>query len=345
MINLNNMIIAFTRQLYTLIKTGIPILKALQIIFAQLPPGRFKADIDTIIQNIQEGKSFSESLSAAPRFFSLFYINMIKAAEVSGNLSGILKELSEHLIQNRRITREVQSAFMYPIFILIVASLILIGLLLFILPVFVRIFEDLGGKLPPATLLLIGISKFIVNWGWILLILGIVLTLTVFLLYRKTSAKYAINAIIWRIPLFGRLIKLIEIGRFSRTLGTLLSSGVTLVNSLEVLYETTHSVLLQGALADIRYKVEQGKSLSLSMEETGIFPLTLVRVLQVGEETGKIADLFLEMARDYEEEVSFSVTGLLSLLEPVLIVVMGVIVGFIVISLFFPILTLSSLVK
>jgi len=339
------MIIAFTRQLYTLIKTGIPILQALQIISAQLQPGKFKTDIEAVIANIQEGMSFSESLSATSRFFSPFYINMIKAAEVSGKLSGILKELSEHLIQNRRIAREVQSAFMYPIFILVTAILLLTGLLMFILPVFVRIFEDLGGRLPPATLLLIGISKFITHWGWIILTLGIVFTVTVFILYHKTSAKYIISALIWRIPLFGRLIKLIEVGRFSRSIGTLLSSGVTLMKSLEVLHETTTAVLLQSALADIRYKIEQGKNLSLSMEETGVFPLTLVRVIQVGEETGKIADLFLEMAQDYEEEVSFTVSGLLSILEPTLIVVMGAIVGFIVVSLFFPILTLSSLVK
>jgi type IV pilus assembly protein PilC len=339
------MIIPFTRQLYTLIKTGIPLLKALQIISAQLPAGRFKTSIEGIIRSIQEGKSFSESLSTAPRFFSLLYINMIKAAEVSGNLTEILRELSQHLIQSRRITRQVQAAFMYPILVLVIASVILIGLLMFVLPVFMRIFEDMGGNLPATTLFLIGLSKFLIHWGWLFLILIAVFIGIVILSSRKPYGKYIINVFLWRIPLFGNLIKMMEIGRFCRTLGTLLSSGVTLVKSMEVLYETTPAVLLQNALEDIRYQVEQGKSLSGAMEETGLFPLTLVRMIQVGEESGKIADLFLDVAGDYEEEVSFTVTGLLSLLEPVLIVVMGAIVGFIVVSLFFPIFTLSGIVK
>jgi type IV pilus assembly protein PilC len=270
---------------------------------------------------------------------------MIKAAEVSGNLTEILRELSQHLIQSRRITRQVQAAFMYPILVLVIASVILIGLLMFVLPVFMRIFEDMGGNLPATTLFLIGLSKFLIHWGWLFLILIAVFIGIVILSSRKPYGKYIINVFLWRIPLFGNLIKMMEIGRFCRTLGTLLSSGVTLVKSMEVLYETTPAVLLQNALEDIRYQVEQGKSLSGAMEETGLFPLTLVRMIQVGEESGKIADLFLDVAGDYEEEVSFTVTGLLSLLEPVLIVVMGAIVGFIVVSLFFPIFSLSGIVK
>lgn len=339
------MVIPFTRQLYTLIKTGIPLLKALQIISAQLPAGRFRTDIETIIHDIQEGKSFSESLSASPRYFSLFYINMIKAAEVSGNLTGILKELSQHLVNSRRIARQVQAAFMYPILLLLISAIILVGLLMFVLPVFMRIFQDLGGDLPPTTQFLIWLSSFAIRWGWVFLVIIILFIGTTYFLYRKTNAKYFINALLWRIPLFGSVSKTMDIGRLCRTLGTLLSSGVTLVRSMEVLYDTTTSVLLQNSLEDIRYKVEQGKSLSGAMEETGIFPLTLVRMIQVGEESGKIGDLFIDAATDYEEEVTFIVTGLLSLLEPVLIVVMGGIVGFIVISLFFPIFTLSGLVR
>ena len=339
------MVIPFTRQLYILIKTGIPLLRALQITSAQLPSGRFKRDIETIIHDIQEGKSFSESLSATPRFFSLFYINMIKAAEVSGNLTGILKELSQHLVNSRRITRQVQAAFMYPALLLLVSGVILIGLLMFVLPVFMRIFQDLGGNLPPTTLFLIWLSNFTIRWGWLFLVVVLLVAGIIFILYRKTHAKYIINAFVWRIPLFGKVAKTMDIGRFCRTLGSLLSSGVTLVKSMEVLHETTSSVLLQNALEDIRYKIEQGGNLSGAMEETGVFPLMLVKMIQVGEESGKIGDLFLDAAGDYEEEVTFTITGLLSLLEPVLIVVMGVVVGFIVISLFFPILTLSSLVK
>jgi len=340
------MIIFFTRQLYILIKAGIPLLKALQIICIQLPAGKFKRDIELIIQDVQEGKSFSESLSNSTRFFSLFYINLIKAAEVSGNMTGILKELSSHLVQQRRITRQVQAALMYPVLVLTIAILILAVLLIFVIPVFTRIFEEIGATLPPATLFLIGISKFTAHWAWLFILLIVIICVAISFISRKSErAREIINAVVWRLPLFGNLMKTMEIGRFCRTLGSLLSSGVTLVKGLDVLTETTTGVLIRKALKDIRCRVEQGETLSNAMEETKVFPLTLVKMIQVGEESGKISDLFLDAAEDYEDEVSFAVTGLLSLLEPLLILIMGGIVGFIVVALFFPIFTISTLIK
>lgn len=340
------MLIFFTRQLYILIKAGIPLLKALQIICAQLPEGNFRLYIEGIVEDIQEGRSFSDSLSASPKFFSQFYINMIKAAEVSGNLNGILKELSQHLVSHRRITRQVQAAIMYPALVLFISISILVLLLMFVVPVFVRMFQDLGGSLPTATLFLIGLSKFTVRWGWLFLGSVVLTAIALIVLYNNsTRARFAISLVVWRIPLFGKIIKTLEISRFCRTIGTLLSSGVNLMKALDVMLETTGSVLLRQALEDIHFKIEQGKNLSGAMEEAEIFPLTLVKMIQVGEESGKITDLFLDAAEDYEDEVSFAVTGMLSLLEPALIVIMGAIVGFIVISLFFPIFTLSNIVK
>jgi type IV pilus assembly protein PilC len=340
------MIVFFTRQLYILIKAGIPLLKALEIIYIQLPPGKFKRNIELIIQDVQEGKSFAESLGNATRFFSLFYINLIKAAEVSGNMAGILKELSLHLVQQRRITRQVQAALMYPILVLTIAILILAVLLIFVIPVFTRIFEELGGTLPPATLFLISLSKFTSHWWWIFVIILVTFFAAISLVSRKSErGSEIINACVWRIPLFGNIIKTMEIGRFCRTLGSMLFQGVTLVKGLDVLIETTPGVLLHKAIKDIRYKVEQGDTLSSIMEQARIFPLTLVKMIQVGEETGKIGELFLDAAADYEDEVTFALNGLLSLLEPLLILIMGGIVGFIVVALFFPIFTISSLVK
>lgn len=340
------MVINFTRQLYTLMKAGVPLLKALQIMYSQLPPGKFRGNIEKLISDIQEGKSFSESLSLSTRFFSLFYTNMIKAGEISGNLTGILKELSQHLLNQRRITRQVQAALIYPVFVLVMAIFILVVLLMFVIPVFTRVFEDLGGKLPPATLFLINLSKFTAHWGWVFFVLFVILCAAIALIYRKSlRGKQIITRVIWRLPLFGHIIKTMEIGRLCRTTGTMLSSGVTLVKGLDVLLETTTGILLRMALEDIRFKVEQGETLSGAMEQTKVFPLTLVKMIQVGEESGKIAEIFLDVAEDYEDEVSFAVGGMLSLLEPALIIIMGGIVGFIVVALFFPIFTMSSLVK
>jgi type IV pilus assembly protein PilC len=340
------MIIPFTRQLYILIKAGLPLLKALQIISVQLSKGKFREDIESIIQDIQQGKSFSESIVNHSRFFSSFYINMIKAAEVSGNLVGVLRELSLHLTKHQRISRQIQAAVMYPVFVLVITIIILITLVIFVIPVFIRVFEDLGGRLPFSTLLLINLSRFILRWGWLLFLLGIAVISVILFFFRKSPVGRKIfNGLVWQIPLFGRIIKMAQIARFCRTLGTLLSSGVTLVKGLDVVGDTSEAILLREAIREIRYEVEQGESLSLAMEEIKIFPLTLVRIVQIGEESGKLADLFLDAAEDYEDEVAFAISGLLSILEPALIVVMGGIVGFIVVSLFFPIFTLSGLIK
>lgn len=340
------MVIIFTRQLYVLMKAGVPLLKALQIVTAQLPAGKFKKAAEFVEQEIQEGKSLSESLSEVPAFFSVFYVNMIKAAEVSGNLVGVLKELTDHFTQQRRIARQVQSAIMYPIFVFVIATLILVVLVLFVMPVFTRIFSDLGGTLPPTTAFLINFSQFAIHWGWAFVAGAVLLVVLYIILHRSfVQVRQLTNIISWRIPIFGQIIKLMDIGRVCKTFGTLLSSGVVLVKVLDILMDTTPGVLLHNALAEIRLKIEQGRSLSESMEETKVFPLTLSRMIQVGEESGKIADIFMDAANDAEEEVSYAVSGMLSLLEPALIVVMGAIVGFIVISLFFPIFTMSSFIK
>jgi type IV pilus assembly protein PilC len=329
-------VITFTRQLYSLMKAGIPLLKALQINSSQVSDGKLKEELDRIILDIQEGKTFSEALSLSPRYFSLFYVNMIKAAEISGNMVLILSELSTHFIRQRRITRQVQSAFMYPVLVLFMSVAILTMLLLFVVPTFEKIFADLGGSLPPLTQMLIQASRFGAQWWWlILLVLGLLVSAFI-VLARYPAGKRVINKVAWRLPLFGSILKLIHLGRFCRMTGTLLSSGITLVKGLEVLQETTTSVLLAQAMEDIRISIEQGESVSSAMEHTGIFPLALVKTIQIGEESGKIAELFLDAAQDYE---------FLSLLEPLLIITMGVVVGFIVIALFFPILTMSTMIR
>lgn len=338
------MVITFTRQLYVLLKAGIPLLRALQILNDQLTGGRFHQDIDGVIQTVQEGRSFSEALSQS-RYFSDFYVNMVKGAEVSGNMTGVFKELSEHLVRQQRITRQVQSAFMYPLLVMIMAGTIVTVLLLFVVPIFVRVFEDLGGTLPPATIFLINLSRFTVQWGWLVLAGMVMLVIGLILVSRHETGRYYINKFLWRIPVLGKLLKLVHLGRFCRTVGTLLSSGVPLIKALDVLEETTLSVILRRAISDIRAQLESGTALSSAMEETGVFPLTLVRMIQVGEESGKITDLFLDTAQDYEEEVSYAVSGFLSLLEPVLIIIMGAIVGFIVVALFFPIFSMGTLLK
>jgi len=270
---------------------------------------------------------------------------MVKAAEVSGNLSGVLKELSDYLVQNRKLLNSIRSAMMYPIFVLFMAVSILAIIMVFVIPTLTKIFQDLGGELPPATQFIISLSNFILRWGY-LFILGIIL-FCIMLLYmsRKPALSKVLNVWRWKLPVLGEILKSITIGRFCRTLGTLLSSGVSILKSLEVLRETTLSPLLAESLDYIYEKVEGGENLSDAMEETAIFPITVVKMVGIGEESGRVAPLLLEIAGDYEDEVSSALNAFVSLLEPILIVVMGVIIGFIVISLFFPIFTMGELIR
>ncbi|MDD4909431.1 MAG: type II secretion system F family protein [Candidatus Omnitrophica bacterium] len=342
---MSKLIISFTRQLSTLVKAGIPLLRALQIIAPQVQDRRFRNAVEQVLIDVEEGKSLSEALSLHRRYFSNFYINMIKAAEVSGNLAAVLKELSDYLVQNRKLLNSVRSAMMYPIFVLFMSVSILAIIMVFVIPTLTKIFADLGGDLPPATKLLIGMSNFIVEWGYLFLLGLVLFGFFIFFMSRKPALSRILNAWKWKFPVLGDILKMVTIGRFCRTLGTLLSSGVTILKGLEVLRETTISPLVEDALAYIYEKVEGGTNLSDAMEETGVFPLTVVKMVGIGEESGKVSGLLLEIAEDYEDEVSTALTGFISLLEPLLIVVMGVIIGFIVISLFFPIFTMGELVK
>ncbi|MFC1709094.1 type II secretion system F family protein [Candidatus Omnitrophota bacterium] len=334
-----------TRQLSILVSAGTPLIKSLLTIYEELPEGYFRDVMHDVIKGIEEGIPFSAALSEHPDVFSNLFVNMIKAGEVGGMLPSVLKRVDHFLNHSHRLQQRVRLAMMYPMFVLVIAMVILTALTAFVVPSFTKIFEDIGSDLPGATQILINVSS-ILNRFWFVFPFIFALFVVLFQMSKKNEAiKIFMDRIKLRLPIVGGLIVNIEISRFSRLLGTLLMSGVPILQALKICADTSGNYIVSSAIYDMSLSIEKGSNVYDSMEEHKIFPKILTRMVNVGEESGQLDKILLQISDEYEEEAEGSITGLTSLLEPLLIVVMGIIVGFIVVALFFPIFTMGTMVK
>lgn len=335
----------FTRQLSILISAGTPLIKSLNTIGEQMPEGYFKEVVGEIIENVEEGSSLSEALNEYPNIFSNLFINMVKAGEVGGLLPAVLKRIDHFLNHTYRLRQRVKLAMMYPAFVFIIAVVMITALTAFVVPSFAKIFSDLGGTLPPATQILINIST-IFNRFWYAVPLVFIFFITLFRIgAKKPAVKKFLDRIKMHMPILGKLILNIEIARFSRLFGTLLMSGVPILDALKLTGDASENCLIAEAIETVHKDIEKGSNVNSSMEEHAIFPKILTRMVSVGEESGQLDKILLQIADEYEEEAESTLTSLTALLEPLLIVTMGIVVGFIVIALFFPIFTMGSMVK
>lgn len=335
-------ILDFTRQLALLMKSGVPILKSLEIVAAQIKHKRFSKILNTVISDIQEGDFLSTALERH-RCFSPLYINMIKAGEISGNFAPALKGLAEFMVRSKRLKQRVTSAIMYPVLILVTSVMILAVLMVFVLPTFTRIFSDLGGDLPGITVFLILSAEFAGKWGWVFF-LFVFLVITGFVLYKRTSrGAFAVNRFLWRLPGIGMFLRDINLERFCRSIGVMMDSGVDIVKAMQATREVLVPPVMKKAVDVMLEDIQEGSGVSQSMEKIEMFPMSLVRIIGVAEESGTLSAAFVETASDYEEEIKMTVSGMLSLLEPLMIIVMGAIIGFIVIGLFMPIFLMGGM--
>ncbi len=337
-------LVVFTRQLSTLIAAGLPLVKALRTLHDQLEPGVLKDIIKGIAGEVESGTNFSEALSHFPKVFPEFYVNMIKAGELGGMLQGILKRLSEFLDKSQKLRDRIKSALMYPAFVLMVAVLILIMLMIFVIPTFTNMFSELGGALPLPTKILIVTSEVIRKAWYLIPIIPILLVVLYKLLIRNPGRKIFVDKIKLYIPVVGILIRQLSVARFSRTLGTLLSSGVPILNALETVRDIIGNEFIGRAVLQVRDSIKEGEGVSGPMEASKAFPPLVVKMINIGEETGQLDKMLIQIADNFEEEVDVAITGLTSLLEPILIVLMGLVVGFIVVSMFMPLFSLANLI-
>jgi type IV pilus assembly protein PilC len=332
----------FTRQLATLIDSGLPLLRGLTVLGKQEPDPVLRKTIGRLADTVQGGSTLSDALSQHPKIFNKLYVNMVKAGELGGVMELVLVRLADFQEKAQKLKNKVVSAMFYPIIVLVIAVAIMAFLLVYIVPKFEQIFEDmLGGQpLPALTQFVIGVSQLVQNQWY--LIIGVVV---VFIIVYKVASGRAkgravIDAIKLKIPLFGDLIKKGAIARFSRTLGTLVTSGVPILQALNITRDTAGNVVLSNAIQDVHDSVKEGESIVSPAEKSGIFPPMVVSMIDVGEETGQLPEMLLKIADVYDDEVDNTVAGLTSLLEPIMIVFLAVVVGTIVIALFLPLISI-----
>ncbi|MDD4900317.1 MAG: type II secretion system F family protein [Candidatus Omnitrophica bacterium] len=338
-------VVVFTRQLSNLIGSGINIINGLNIISRQTTNKYFRAVINDVVSKIKDGKSLSDSLNYHPQIFSNLYVQLIHSGEVGGNIDGALERLSGFLEKEQDFSDSLSSALIYPIFIMLVGIGTIIVLLTFVIPRLTVMFEDMGQVLPLPTRALIAASNALRIYWW--MILAIVIT-GVFLFRR--SQRVVANKIVWdriklKLVFFGDIILKSEISRLMHTLALLLSSGITITSSLDISAALAENEILRIELLRFRERINDGLSLSRCLSESKLFPSMVNSIVSVGEETGTLEKALLRISQDYEKEVDSTIKNLTRMLEPVIILVMGIIVGFIVISMLLPIFQINLLAR
>lgn len=338
------LLMIFTRQLATLIDSGLPLLRSLTVLAKQERDAVLRTTINKLSDGVQGGGTFSEALALHPAIFNDLYVNMVKAGELGGVLEVVLTRLAEFQEKATKIRNKVTAAMVYPIIVMIMAITIMVFLLVFIVPRFEQIFHDmLGDKpLPGVTLFVIGVSRFVQNHYLVLIGLFVGIVAGYRFANRTKGGRAAIDRFKLHIPLFGDLLRKTAISRFSRTLGTLVTSGVPILQALNITRETAGNMVIANAISQVHDSVKEGESIVQPLEASRAFPPMVISMIDVGEETGQLPEMLLKVADVYDDEVDNSVAALTSMLEPIMIVFLALVVGTIVIALFMPLISIIS---
>jgi len=340
----SKVLMIFTRQLATLIDSGLPLLRSLNVLTKQERDKVLKRTINKVADSVQSGSTFSDALALHPRIFNDLYVNMVKAGEVGGVLELVLNRLSEFQEKAAKIKNKVVAAMVYPGIVMTMAVGIMGFLLVFIVPKFEMIFHDLLGDkpLPPVTRFVIGASDFLKNHG--LIVLGIVVAVVALYKFicRTRGGRLVIDSFKLRMPLFGNLNRKTAISRFARTLGTLVTSGVPILQALNITRATAGNASIGRAISQVHDSVKEGESIVQPLEASRVFPPMVVSMVDVGEETGKLPEMLLKIADVYDDEVDNAVAAITSMLEPIMIVFLALIVGTIVLALFTPLISIIT---
>ncbi len=335
-------LVVFTRQLAVLLNAGLSIVRGLQTINKQTRFGKMRVILDDIINMIQSGKTFSGALAHYPDSFSKVYINVVKSGETGGALDDVLKRLADYLERNLRLTQRIKAALIYPSLVLVVSIIILGFIIAFVIPRFMELFQNTGIALPLLTRGLLAFSNFLLE-RWYLFLGAIALIIGSYkLLLRNYAMRYFSDKLILNIPVFGPLIQKITASRFSRTLATLLEGGVPILRALELTKQVSGNEVVAKAINSVYDSVREGGYISKVLESSKVFPQLMVNMIAVGEESGSLDKMLKKVADTYEEEVEITAGMLTSLLEPLLVIFMGLVVGVIVLSMFLPLITLIN---
>lgn len=337
-------IVIFSRQLATMVDSGIPLVQGLDILCEQIEKPHFKNVILKVRDDIETGSSLSDALSKHPAVFSPLYINMVKAGESSGALDDILDRLATYLEKVNMLQRKVKSSLIYPAVVVTMAVLITLVMLIKVIPTFKGIFAMLGGTLPLPTRILILISDTI-RQMFLYVASGVAVCVFALRRYIKTpQGKYVCDTLMLRMPVLGQLFRKVAVAKFTRTLATLVKSGVPILMSLEIVGKTSGNSVIERAVDGVRTGIKEGENIAGPLAKSGAFPPMVVRMINVGEETGQLEKMLSKIADFYDDQVDSAVSGLTSLIEPLIIAFLGIVIGGIVIAMFLPVFKLTEII-
>ena len=332
----------FTRQFSVMIDAGLPLVQCLEILGQQQDHKSFQKVILQIRQDVESGSSLSEAMRKHPQAFDDLYVNMVAAGEAGGILDTILQRLANYIEKNVKLKAQVRSALMYPAAVITIAVVVVYIILWKVIPVFATLFQSLGGQLPFLTRVIVIMSNFIGRFWWLIFLLVFAAVFAIRQYYQTENGRYQLDRLMLKMPVLGLLLRKIAVARFCRTLATLLSSGVAILESLEITARTAGNAVIQEAVLKVRKEVEEGKNLAEPLQKTEQFPPMVCQMIGVGEQTGAMDTMLSKVADFYEDEVDRAVDGMLKLIEPIMIAVLGVVIGTIVIAMYLPMFTLIS---
>ena len=338
-------LVIFTRQFATMIDAGLPLVQCLEILGDQQENPTFKAIIREIKADVEQGSTFAEALGKHPKAFDALFVNLVAAGEVGGILDTIMNRLAVYLEKADALARKVKGAMVYPVTVSVVAAGVVVLMLVKVIPTFEKMFADFGGTLPAPTQVVISISNWMQEWIGLILTVGVV-TVVAFFQARKRAPKFrrATDALALRLPVFGPLLRKVAVARFTRTLGTMIASGVPILDGLDIVSRTAGNMVVEEALQDVKAAISEGKTIAEPLSECDVFPAMVVQMIAVGEETGAMENMLGKIADFYDDEVDTAVDALTSLLEPVMMVGLGGTVGGLLVAMYLPIFKIAETV-
>ena len=338
-------ITVFTRQLATMMKAGLPLMQAFEIVARGHSNPSMTEMLMQVRSDVEQGSALGKSFSKYPKYFDRFYCNLVSAGESGGVLESLLDKLAVYKEKTQAIKKKVKTALTYPIAIIVVAIALIFIMMMFVLPAFKEVYANMGAELPGLTQLVMNLSDLFVDYGWIMIILLIASAFGLYKLHEKSPTfQKRIDALILRLPIFGTIVRKATIARWARTTSTLFAAGVPLVEVLDSVAGASGNILYEEATQDIRAKVTQGLSLTSSMQSTDMFPNMVIQMAAIGEESGSLDDMLNKAAEFYEDEVDNSVSRLSDLMEPIIMVVLGSLIGILLIAMYLPLFNLGNVV-
>jgi type IV pilus assembly protein PilC len=337
-------VVVFCRIFSTMINAGLPLIQCLDLLTQQEQNKTFKEVIKTVKEDVESGASLTEALRKHPAVFDDLFVNLVAAGEAGGILDVILGRLSSYMEKAMKLKSQVKGAMTYPVAVLVISIGVVALLLLKVIPVFQKMFEGMGGELPGPTQFLVNASAFAQSYWWIMAGVMVAVVVAFGRFYKTEKGHWAIDALLLKAPIFGPLLKKVAVAKFSRTLSTMMNSGVPILEGLNIVSKTSGNVVVEAALIRTRQSISEGRTIAEPLMETGIFPPMVVQMIAVGEATGALDTMLSKIADFYDDEVDAAVSAMTALLEPIMMVFLGGIVGGMIIAMYLPIFKMASVV-